>query len=54
MTDPKLEYTHETYGLASALVRNPDGTVRDAAAEELAAINALYDNALMASFAVPK
>lgn len=54
MTDPKLEYTYETYGLASALVRNPDGTVRDATPEELAALNAPYDNALMASFVVPK
>lgn len=54
MSDTEPKYLYKSYGSTSALIQNPDGSTREATPEELAAINALYDNALMASFEMPK
>jgi hypothetical protein len=44
------KYTHSVIGTASALIRNPDGTVRDATPQELAELRKRYEPALRESF----
>jgi hypothetical protein len=44
------EYEHIVYGTGSALIREPDGTVRDATPEELERLQDTYKSAIEASF----
>jgi hypothetical protein len=48
-----IEYVHEVYGTARALIRNPDGSVRAATPDELKQINDRYEPVLERSFKVP-
>ena len=44
------EYVHMVYGTGSALVRDPDGTVREATAAELEKLCEMYEPHLAESF----
>jgi hypothetical protein len=45
------EYQHVIYGLGAALVRNPDGSVREATVDELEKLQRSYASVLERSFA---
>lgn len=44
------EYVHEVYGTTEALVRNPDGSSREATPDELEQLRDRYKSALESSF----
>lgn len=44
------EYVHKVHGTASAMVRNPDGSIREATPEELERLRKLYEVELARSF----
>ena len=46
------EYVHEVYGGSSAMIRNPDGTIREATPEELEKLKELYASELERAFKV--